>query len=125
MAVTILSNKKNASVVIHVAAANASLVIAGNNSVSNVAIGNEVLTGATITQVVYGNDGGANHAQILRGANLVATFDSTGYIDYAGNGLALNKDSSANLVVNFNGSNSYCIIEMQKIGGGSSEYLVG
>ena len=43
MAYSITSNKKNTSFVIHIASANVDLKIAGNNSVSNVAILDEIL----------------------------------------------------------------------------------
>ncbi len=123
MAYTILSNKKNTAATIHFSS-NSSLVIAGNSSVSNVAISNEVLTGASITQIAWGCDGNG-HIQVLRGANVVGIYDSTSYIDYAGNGMSLNLHPSANLVVNFIGSaNCSCIIEIQKAGTFTSEYLV-
>lgn len=125
MAVNVISNKKNASVTLHVASANATLVVAGNTSVSNVAISDETLTGATISQIAWGTDGNGS-IQILRGSNVVSVHDTSGYIDYAGNGMALNIYPAANLTVNFvDTTNAYCIIELQKIGSGSSEYLVG
>lgn len=125
MAVTTLSNKKNLSITLHVSSANATLVIAGNTATSNIATSDEVLTGATISQIAWGNDGNS-HIQVLRGANLVAVYDTSGYIDYAGNGIPLNAFPAANLTINFVGSaNSYCVIELQKIGGGTSQYLVG
>ena len=124
MAYTILSNKKNTSATIHVNS-NSNIIIAGNNSVSNVAIGTEVLSGASITQVAYGCDGNG-HIQVLRGANVVGIYDSTAYIDYAGNGMALDLHPAANLVINFVGSaNCYCIIEVQKkIASTTSDYIV-
>ena len=124
MAVNVISNRKNTSVVLHVASANSGdLVIAGNSSVSNVAISDEVLTGAYITQVVWGCDG-TGHIQILRGANLVAVYDSTGQHEYAGTGMPINMYPAANLAINFVGSsNSFIAIELQKIGDFTTEYL--
>ncbi len=123
MAVTILSNKLNTSAVIHVSTANASLNVVGNSSVSNVAISNEILTGAYITQIAWGCDGNG-HIQIARGGSIVAVFDSTGYVDYAGNGLALTVGQNANLAINFVGSsNAYCIFEVQKVGSFTSSYF--
>jgi hypothetical protein len=126
MAVTLTSNKKNTSLVIHVSSANSgNVIIAGNSSVSNVAVTNETLTGAYITQAYWGCDGNG-HVQILRGATLVAVYDSTGYKDYAGCGMPLNVNQTANLTVNFVGSsNAYVIIEMQKVGTFTSDYFVG
>jgi len=115
MAVTITSNRKGWSAVIHVSEANTSIVIAGNNSVSNVAISDEVLTGAYITQVFWGN-GGTGQAKILRGGVLVGAYDSSGYYDYAGSGMPLNVNASANIDVQFTDANQYLFFEIQKQG---------
>lgn len=129
MAVTV-SNRKNTSFVLHVSAANSgNVVVAGNSTTTNVAgtstciaTGDEVISGAYITQVVWGSDG-AGSIQVLRGSTLVAVYDSTGQKDYAGCGIPLNVNPTANLVVNFVGSsNAYCILELQKLGT-TSEYL--
>ena len=124
MAVNVISNRKNTSVVLHVASANSgNLVVTGNSSVSNLAISDEVLTGAYITQVVWGCDG-TGHIQVLRGANLVAVYDSTGQHEYAGTGMPINMYPAANLSINLVGSsNSFIAIELQKIGNFTSEYL--
>lgn len=124
MTVSITSNKKNTSAAIHFNASN-NLIIVGNSSVSNVATSDEVLTGAYITQAYWGCDGNG-HIQVLRGANLVAVYDSTGYKDYAGCGLPLNAFPAANLTVNFVGSaNAYLLLEVQKMGDftSNSEYF--
>jgi hypothetical protein len=129
MAVTV-SNRKNASFVLHVSAANSgNVVVSGNSTTTNVAgtstciaTGDEVISGAYITQVVWGTDG-VGSIQVLRGSTLVAVYDSTGQKDYAGCGIPLNVNPTANLVVNFVGSsNAYCIVELQKLGT-TSEYL--
>jgi hypothetical protein len=90
MAVTITSNKKNTSAVIHVSAANTTIKVAGNSITTNVdatstclALGNEVLSGVYITQAFFGVDP-AGYAVIKRGSTPVAIYDSTGYVDYAG-----------------------------------------
>lgn len=130
MAVTILSNKKNLSATIHVASANSgNIVVSGNSTTTNVngsatcfAVSNEVLSGAVINQIFWGTDAGS--IQVLRGGTLVATLTNTGHADYAGAGLALTKTPAANLVINFVGSsNGYAIVEMQKVGTFTSEYL--
>lgn len=129
MAVTV-SNRKNTSFVLHVSAANSgNVVVSGNSTTTNVAgtstciaTGDEVISGAYITQAVWGSDG-AGSIQVLRGSTLVAVYDSTGQKDYAGCGIPLNVNPTANLVVNFVGSsNAYCILELQKLGT-TSEYL--
>ena len=114
MAARILSNKKNTSAVLHFVS-NATVVVAGNSSVSDIAIGEEVLTGATIVQAFWGTDG-SGHMHIDRGSNTVATFDSTGYKDYAGCGMAITLDAAANINVVITGSNNYLMIEVQKQG---------
>ena len=131
MAVSVISNKKNLSLVLHVSSANSgNIVVTGNSTTSNiggtstcVALSDEVLTGAYITQVVWGSDG-AGSIQILRGANVAAVYDSTGQHEYAGTGMPLNMWPAANLAVNFIGSsNAFVTIELQKIGNFTSEYL--
>ena len=121
MPYTLLSNKKNTSVVIHVTPANTTMTIAGNTTNgSNVAISNETLTGGYVAQAFWGTDG---HIKLKRGANLVAIYDSTGYKDYAGSGMPLTNDQTATLVIEFTSANSYLTLEMQKVGNFTSDYL--
>lgn len=109
----VLHNRKNLSFVIH-ATANATITIAGNNSVSNVAIDDEVLTGATIKQVWYGSSG---HWVVKRGSNTVAVFNTSGTANFYGTGMALTKDQTENLVLELvDTANGYIMIEMQKVG---------
>lgn len=116
MAVTITSNKKNTSAVIHVSSANASIVVAGNNSVSAIATGNEVISGASITQVFWGCDP-VGSINIKRNDILIATYDSTSYYDYAGSGMSLSIANTFPIVVEFVGSaNCYVFFEVQKHG---------
>jgi hypothetical protein len=130
MAVTITSNKKNTSATIHISAANSTIVVAGNSVTTNVdatatclALGNEVLTGVYITQAFYGVDP-AGYAVIKRGTTPVAIYDSTGYKDYAGCGMALTVGQTANLTVEFVGTaNGYVLLEVQKAGTLPTEYL--
>ena len=123
MAHTFVSNKKNTSVVIHFASSNSNLIVAGNSSVSNVATSNEVLTGGYITQAVWGCDGNG-HIQVFRGATLVAVYDSTGQHEYAGAGMPITVGQAANLDVKFVGSaNSFLLMEVQKVGNFTSDYI--
>ena len=116
MAVNVISNRARTSVVLHVATANATLVIAGNNAVSNVASSDETLTGAYITQAVWGCDPNG-YIVIKRGSTPVAYYDSTGQHDYAGAGMPINVEVSANLSVEFVGStNCFVMFELQKLG---------
>lgn len=129
MAVSIISNKKNTSATIHVSVANTTIVVSGNSVTTNVdatstclAVGNEVLSGAYIAQVYWGVDP-SGYAVIKRGSTPVAVYDSTGYKDYAGCGMALTVGQSANLTVEFvNTANGYVLLEVQKVGTFISEY---
>jgi len=130
MAVTITSNKKNTSAVIHVSVANTTIKVSGNSTTTNVdatstclAIGNEVLTGAYITQVFWGLDVNGT-AIVKRGTTPVAVFAAAGYVDYAGSGMALTVGQTANLTVEFVGTaNGYVLLEVQKAGTLPTEYL--
>lgn len=115
MAKVVLSNKLGTSAVVHLNSGN-TIVIAGNSSVSDIASGNEVLTGAYIAQVVQGI-GNGGHITLTRGGQLTAVYDSSGAFDYAGAGIALTHNQSQNIEVSFVGSsNGYIILELQKIG---------
>lgn len=117
MAVTVVSNRPRTSAVFHVAGANATIVVAGNSSVSNVASAGETLTGAYITQAVWGCDP-AGYIVIKRDATPVAFYDSTGQHEYAGTGMPINAgQNAANLSVEFVGSsNCFILFEVQKVG---------
>ena len=122
MAINVISNRKNTSAVFHFNGSG-TLVVAGNTAVSNVAIGDEVLTGAYITQAVWGCDG-TGHIQVKRGSTLVAVYDSTGQQEYAGTGMPITVGAESNITVDFvNSANSYLLIEVQKIGNFTSEYF--
>ncbi len=129
MAVTITSNKKNTSAVIHVSVANTTIKVSGNSTTTNVdatstclALGNEVLTGAYIAQAFWGLDPNGT-AIIKRGTVPVAVFAAAGYVDYAGAGMALTVGQTANLTVEFVGTaNGYVMLEVQKAGTLPSEY---
>jgi len=116
MAVTVVSNKPRLSAVFHVAGANATIVVAGNNSVSNVASPGETLTGAYITQAVWGCDPNG-YIVIKRGSDIASVYDSTGQHEYAGCGMPVTVGQSANLSVEFVGSaNCFITFEVQKVG---------
>lgn len=124
MSFTVQQNRKNTSAVIHITASN-TVVVAGNSSVSDIAIGNEILTGCSITQVFCGSSSGNGaYWTVKRGANTVAVLDSTGYYDYAGAGMAITVDSGGTLVANLvNGTDGYLLIEVQKQGTLPSDYV--
>lgn len=117
MAVTVVSNKPRLSAVFHVAGANATLIVAGNSSVSNVASAGETLTGAYITQASWGCDPNG-YIVIKRDSAIAAVYDSTGQHEYAGCGMPITVGQTAdNLSVEFVGSsNCFIIFELQKVG---------
>ena len=109
-----VANRKNLSATLHFTN-NATITVSGNSSVSHIALGDEVLTGAYICQVWHGSMG---QWTVMRGSNTVGVFDSTAYNDFAGNGNPIKLDSSGTLVVTLDSpaTNGYLMIELQKIG---------
>jgi len=88
--------------------------VAGSTPASEIAIGDEQINGVSIRQLFWGC-APSEHIQILRGSTLIGVFDSTAYVDFAGNGIPLTLLPSSPLTVNFSGSNSYCLIELRKL----------
>lgn len=116
MALTIMSNRARTSAVVHVASANATLVIAGDNATSDIASPGEVLSGAYITQAVWGC---APDCTIIikRDDTPVAFYDSTGQHEYAGCGIPITVGQTEDLTVEFSGSsNGFIVFELQKVG---------
>lgn len=110
----VISNKKGLSAVIHLTA-NATINISGNSTTSDICTGDEVITGAYISQIWYGT-GNSAYWEIKRGANTVLHLDSTGYMDFAGSGVPLNKDVAGTLVANLNVSQTgTLVIELTKV----------
>lgn len=123
MAVNFISNRKNTAAVIHVSSANATLVVAGNSSVSNVAMSDEVLTGAYISQVAWGCDP-SGYIVVKRGSVVASVYDSTGQHEYAGCGMPITVGQSDNLTIEFVGSsNCFIVMDIQKVGDFTSEYF--
>jgi hypothetical protein len=116
-------NRKNTSAVLHLTANSGNVVIVGNNSVSNLAVGTEIINGAYITQVAFGSpSGNAAYWEIKRGANVVLVVDSTCQLDFAGTGMSITKDATANLSANLIGATAgFLTIELQKIA--NTEYV--
>jgi len=110
----VIHNKANSTFVAHLVA-NGTLTIAGNNSVSNVAIGTEVLTGCTIRKIIYGATADSVSWTVKRGANTVAVLSGTGMVDYSAASMGLTIDPTATLVANCSGT-GYIMIECKKIG---------
>jgi len=126
-------NRSGASAVVHVTG-NDCIVIAGNSSVSNIAFGNstvyETITSAAITQVWWGSTaiGGNSYWIVNRGignssvanvsfqtGNTVLVLPDSGYIDFAGSGASLIKNTTANCSIGLiNSTTGYLMIEFQK-----------
>lgn len=115
-------NKKYVKVSTH-NVANETYVIVGNNSVSNIATGDEIIAGATISRITYGTDS-AGTWKVLRGSNVVFVAGG-GSADHEFPIGGLTSDPTANIVVQLSGSaNGFIQLEIKKIGTFNSEYLV-
>jgi hypothetical protein len=108
-----MSNKSDASTTLHVTG-NCDIIIAGNNSVSDIALSNENLTGAYIAQIAWACTPDA-HIQLLRGTELVSVYDSCGQHEYAGCAFPLNVNSEKTMSIRFYGTGGFCTLELQKI----------
>jgi hypothetical protein len=117
MALTVVSNKPRTSVVLHVSGGSASINVTGNSAVSNIASPGETLTGAYLTQAIWGIDPNG-YIIIKRHTTPIAVYDSTGQHEYAGAGMPITVgQAEANLSVEFVGtSNGFIIFELQKVG---------
>lgn len=110
---SIIINKKGLSAVIHLTA-NAVINIAGDSTTSDIAVGTEVITGASIKQIWYGSNNG--HWAVGRGSNTAAILNNTGHMDFISHGITLNKDTGATLTANLNSTGvGFIIIEVSKI----------
>jgi len=109
----VIINKKGSSAVIHLTA-NAVINISGNSTTSDIALGNEEITGATIRQIWYGSNNG--HWEVKRGSNVAVILNNTGHMNFISHGITLNKDSTATLTANLNSTGvGFVIIEVSKI----------
>lgn len=112
----VINNRKNSSAVIHTTAT-ATFVVAGNNSVSNVATSDEVLTGANIRTAMW-----SGNWTVARGANTVLALSGTGTLDFALNDMALGIDAAATVVCTLTSGTGFLMLKLGKQGGGSSQY---
>ena len=108
-------NNRYKSCVLHASGANASFVIAGNNSVSNItSASNQVITGASITRLWFGV-GNGGHWNVKRGANLVLTVSDSGFLLF--DGAPVTNDKTANVSFELIGSaNGFIMAEIHKEG---------
>lgn len=113
----ILSNKYNGTTVTH-DTANATYVVVGNNSVSNIASGAEIVDSAAIRRVVWGTDTG--QWTVKRGSNTVLVLSGTNELLL--NGMSLGKDSTANVVITLSGGTGFIMVELAKKGSNPTVY---
>jgi hypothetical protein len=110
----IIINRPGTSAVIHVTA-NATINAVGNTTNTTIASGDEVLTGAAITQVFWGASGGG-YWTISRGSTLTLTLTDTGTMDFAGSGCSLIANSAFAIEAKLVGTaNGHLLMEVQKI----------
>lgn len=111
----VISNKKNGKVVLHFTA-NATVTVAGNNSVSGIVsnTSEEVVTGGTITKVAWGVTG-TDSWTVKRGSNTVLVLTGTNVLNLAEFGSAVNLHPDATLVVEKSGGTGHILIEMAKV----------
>jgi hypothetical protein len=118
MASRTLINQKGGKFVV-LFTSNTELTVASANS----GIAGEVVTGLAINQVWFGTDGASGtYWKINRNANTILICEQSQYMDFAGNGAALQIDPAANVVVNCTSSNCTLIIDFQKTSTFTSEY---
>lgn len=112
MPVVTNSNKK----VILRDVANATYVIAGNTSVSNIAensavLGEENISGAYVAQIHWSTDG---LITVSRGSNTLFKLTGSGTWNFRHMGMAMNENQTANLVISTATANSTVVIELVK-----------
>ena len=108
-----LGQSSSAGFAVHITA-NATIVVAGDSSVSNIALSGENVNSAHISQVWWSSSN-SSYWTVKRGSNTVLVLTETGYLDFAGNGLGLQIDQAANLVITLTGTGvGFLALEGQK-----------
>lgn len=106
-------NQKNGKVVIH-ATANV------NANIASFAVGDETVAGLQISQVIWGANGSI---AVKRNATdvLYLPAQSSGTIDFAGEGMSLSIGSTSNVVVNFTDA-GFILLELTKTVSGTTQF---
>jgi hypothetical protein len=124
MSYRIVTNQKNRNATLLFTGSN-TVTLVGNSSTSAIAIGDEVITGAYISKI-WSGCAPDSWFDIQRGANTVCVATTSAFMDFSGNGCAITLDPAADLVVTLNGVSGglkgTLMIELRKIGTGSSDY---
>jgi len=115
-----IKNAANNSVLVHVSGSN-TLVCTGDDVTSNLASSGEVVSRAPIKQVWCGSSSGTGDYWVVERGNdtvntVVGVYDSSAWIDYAGNGAALTlHDDGENVWFTLVGAgDSYLMLEFKK-----------
>lgn len=114
---SVMHNKLYGRVTLH-AIANVTWTIAGNNSVSNVAINDEVLDGGSIRRVWW-DTASTNNAfwEVKRGSNTVMKLHGAGHLDFVAGGTSMDVDKAGTIVITLNNStDGFIMLDVQKQG---------
>ena len=114
MASRTLSNQKGGKMVV-LFTSNTTMTVASANVDAT-----ETVTGMHINQIWYGSDSG--YTKVARGSNTILITSSTGYMDFAGGGAAIQIDPAADIAVTSTSANSTVIIDFQKVSTFTSQY---
>lgn len=108
----IITNGKGGKTITH-NVANATYVVVGNNSVSNIATPDEQVNGCTIRNVIWGCSSGS--WAVKRGANTVMVLNNSGNMPFYQFGCPVNLDRTANVVIELSGGGTgFIMLELQK-----------
>lgn len=91
--------------------ANASYVVAGNNSVSNIAAPTETVASAYVSKVFWSTDG---QIVVKRGANTLFNLQNSGSWDFGEAGIVITQDAAAAVNVTHSSANSTIVLELRK-----------
>lgn len=94
--------------------ATGTVVIAGNNSVSNVAYLTQNVASASIKKIMCSSNSATGTWTIARGANTVWIASGNFLYDFQAHGSPLSQDSTANLVCTLSGGSGSILVELSK-----------
>jgi len=113
---TVLSNRKNSSALLHFTASN-TVTIYGNSSASAIAKGDEFIAGADIRAVAW-----SGNWTVSRGSNNYLTLTNTGILELSVADMAITADANATLVANLVSGSGFIMLKVGKNNTGPSEY---
>ena len=117
MANTLITSKINTSALIWSDQSN-TITIVGNDSVSQIAVANsgEVVSGASISKVVWGTSGNTDAYWIVnRGINALLYLPGTGKFEFSKMGLSMDQMNDTTIGFQIGGtSNGFILIEVKK-----------